>query len=142
MWSREYELSTDVDPPALWEQLSDIEGWVRWNDGVESIELDGPLAIGVTFRMTPPGEDTLTSTVVELEPGRLISDLTELDGITVKVQHRLDPIDSGGTTITYRIEVSGDAPDEVAEEVGTGVSADFPDVMAGLVAAAGIRPAT
>lgn len=136
MWSRDYSLTTDIDPQALWHQLGDVEGWVRWNDGIESIELDGPLAVGTTFRMTPPGEDTITSTVVDLQPGRVITDLTEMDGLAITVEHRLDPQPGGGTAVTYRVEVTGGVPDDVAEEIGIGVSADFPDVLANLEAAA------
>lgn len=136
MWSRDYALTTDLDAQMLWQQLANVEGWVRWNDGIESINLNGPLAIGSGFQMTPPGEDAVTSTIVELEPGRLLTDLTEMDGIAIRVEHRLDQQPDGGTAISYRIEVTGAVPDEVAQEVGTAVSADFPDVMASLVAAA------
>lgn len=136
MWSHDYSLTTDLDPQSLWQVLADVNGWVRWNDGIESIELDGPLAVGTAFRMTPPGEDTVTSTIVDLQPDRLLTDLTELDGLAIKVEHRFDPQPGGGTGITYRVEVAGAVPDEVAEQVGVGVSADFPDVIASLVAAA------
>jgi hypothetical protein len=102
MWSRDYSLTTEAGAQALWRLLGDVEGWAHWNDGIASIELDGPLAVGVTFRMTPPGEGTIT----------------------------------GGTTVTYRVEVTGDVPDDVAEEVGQAISADFPDILASLVAAA------
>lgn len=136
MWSRDYSVTTDIGPQALWDLIGDVEGWVQWNDGIQSIELDGPLAVGTTFRMTPPGEETITSTVVDLQPGRLLTDLTEMHGLAIKVEHRLDPRPGGGTTVTYRVEVTGAVPDDVAEEVGIGVSADFPDVLASLVAAA------
>ena len=139
MWSHDYSLTTELAPQPLWQVLADIEGWVGWNGGIESIELDGPLAAGTTFRMTPPGEDTVTSTIIELQPDALFTDLTEMDGLAIKVEHRLDPQPEGGTSITYRVEVTGAVPDEVAEEVGTAVSADFPDVIAGLVAAARAR---
>src|SRR5436305_9991389 len=121
MWTRDYSLTTDVEAEALWRLLGDVEGWVQWNDGIESIELDGPLVVGATFRMTPPGEDTITSTIVDLQPGRLLTDLTEMDGLAIKVEHRLDPQPGGGTTVTYRVEVTGDVPDDVAEQVGNGI---------------------
>ena len=115
-----------ASPEALWRLLADVDGWVRWNDGIESITLDGPLAVGTRFRMTPPGAATLTSTIVELEPGRV---LTELDGVAVRVEHRLDP-GSEATTVVYRITVTGDGlSDAVAAEIGSAVSADFPDVL-------------
>ena len=137
MWTHTYTHRTDADPARLWELLADVDGWVGWNDGIESIELAGPLAVGAMFRMTPPGEQPVTSTVVELEPPRLLTDLTELDGIAVRVEHRLDPTPDGATTITYAVTVSGDAPSEVTADIGAAVSADFPDVMSALARAAG-----
>ncbi len=139
MWSREYSLTTHADPQALWDLLSDVEGWVQWNDGIESIEMDSPLAVGTTFRMTPPGEDTITSTIVDLQPGRSLTDLTEMNGVGITVEHRLDPEPEDGTIVTYLIRVTGGVPDEVAEEIGTAVSADFPEVIATMVAAAQAR---
>lgn len=136
MWSHDYSLTTDLDSDTLWLVLIDVDGWVRWNDGIDSIELTGPPTVGTTFRMTPPGEDAITSTIVGLEPGLLLTDLPEMDGLQIRVEHRLDPQQGGGTAITYRVDVTGAVPDEVAEQVGIGVSADFPDVMASMVAAA------
>jgi uncharacterized protein YndB with AHSA1/START domain len=129
MWTHEYTKDIPAAPKTLWRLLSDVEGWVDWNDGIESISLDGPLAVGTRFRMTPPGEPTLTSTIVELQPGWVLTDLTELDGIAVRVEHRLEP-GPDTTTVTYCITVSGaELPDETAAEIGAAVSADFPDVL-------------
>jgi hypothetical protein len=136
MWATEYTLRTDAHPDALWRLLGDIEGWGAWNGGIETIVLDGPLAVGVTFRMKPPGEEELTSTVAELQPNRLLTDMTEMEGLVIRVAHRLDPLSEGGTCITYGIQVSGAADDAVAEEVGRAVSADFPEVIAALAGAA------
>lgn len=136
MWTKEYALEAAASPEALWRLLSDIDGWSRWNDGIETIVLDGPLAVGATFRMKPPGEDMLTSTVAELEENRLLTDVTEMGELVIRVVHRLEPLPGGGTSLTYRVKVSGPAADAVGEEVGAAVSADFPDVMAALAAAA------
>ncbi|MDN5763779.1 MAG: hypothetical protein L0H41_15860 [Microlunatus sp.] len=107
-----------------------------WNEGIETIELDGPLVLGATFRMKPPSEDVLTSTIVELDPHRLLTDVTGVGELVIRVVHRLEPLSSRGTLITYRVEVTGPAADAVGEEVGTAVSADFPQVIAALAAAA------
>jgi uncharacterized protein YndB with AHSA1/START domain len=136
MWTTEYTLRTQASPEALWELLSDINGWGAWNDGIETITLDGPLAVGAIFRMKPPGEDVLTSTVAELEENRLLTDVTDMGELVIRVAHQLQPLASGGTSIAYRVQVSGPAADAVGEEVGTAISADFPLVMAALAAAA------
>jgi uncharacterized protein YndB with AHSA1/START domain len=137
MWTTEYTQSGDVTAEALWQLLSDVNSWGSWNDGIETIALDGPLAVGATFRMKPPGEDELTSTIAELEENRLLTDVTDLGDLVVRVAHRLTPLAGGGTAVTYAVQVSGTAADSQAEEVGKAVSADFPEVMAALLAAAG-----
>jgi uncharacterized protein YndB with AHSA1/START domain len=108
-----------------------------WNAGIETIALDGPLTVGATFRMKPPGENVLVSTVAELEPNRLLTDVTDVGELVIRVVHRLAPAAGGGTSITYRVEVTGPAADAIGEQVGSAVSADFPQVMAALAAAAG-----
>jgi len=91
--------------------------------------------------MKPPGEDVLTSTIAELDPNRLLTDETEMGELVIRVVHRLEPLSSGRTSITYRVEVTGPAADAAGEEVGTAVSADFPQVIAALaVAASTARP--
>jgi hypothetical protein len=87
--------------------------------------------------MKPPGEDVLTSTIAELEENRLLTDVTDMGELVIRVAHQLQRLASGGTSITYRVQVSGPAADAVGEEVGSAISADFPLVMAALAAAAG-----
>jgi uncharacterized protein YndB with AHSA1/START domain len=136
MWATEYTSAAAASPEVIWQLLSDVDGWGDWNAGIETITLDGPLVVGATFRMKPPGDDVLTSTIAELEPNRLLTDVTEVGDLVVRVVHRLDPLPDGGTSITYRVEVGGPAADATCEQVGTAVSADFPDVLAALAAAA------
>jgi len=139
MWTTAFTRSTDLAPETLWQVLRDVDGWVAWNDGIEKIALDGPLAVGATFEMVPPGEDPVRSTVVELVENRLLTDLTELGDLAVRVAHRLDPLPGGGTAVTFEVQVNGPAAGAIGEEVGTAISADFPDVIAALVAAAQAR---
>ena len=135
MWTTVYEHVSAAPPEKVWSLLADVGGWGAWNDGIENIALDATLAVGTTFRMTPPGEETMTSTIAELVPGFRITDVTELDGVVVRVAHDL-AADHGGTRVTYRVEVTGPTDPEVTEQIGRAVSADFPDVLANLAAAA------
>jgi polyketide cyclase/dehydrase/lipid transport protein len=139
MWTTEYTQSTAVSPEALWALLSDVNNWGSWNQGIETITMDGPLALGTTFRMKPPGEDTVTSTIAELQENRVLTDVTDMGELTIRVVHRLDPRADGNTAVIYRVEVTGPAAAAIGEEVGTAISADFPDVISALIAAAGSR---
>ncbi len=140
MWTAEYGMDTTASPEALWQLLSDVDGWGAWNAGIETIELEGRLAVGVTFRMQPTGMDVLTSTVAQLEENRLFTDVTDMGDLVIRVSHVLEPLAGGGTSITFRVEVTGPAADAVGEEVGEAVSADFPDVIAALAMAAATAP--
>lgn len=134
MWTADYSQSVAATTDRVWAVLSDVEGWAEWNDGVASIVLDGPVAVGSTFVMTPPGEDPITSTLVTVEPGVEISDLTDFEGLRILVRHQLHAEGEGTSRAVYRIEVDGAAPEDVQEEVGRQVSGDFPEVLANLAA--------
>lgn len=136
MWVAEFRGTAEADPAAVWKILSDVDRWGSWNEGIETITLAGPLAVGATFRMKPSDEDEMTSSIAELEVNRLLTDVTEMGELTIRVVHRLEPLSSGGTSISYRVEVSGSAAAAVGEQVGTAVSADFPQVIAALAATA------
>jgi hypothetical protein len=56
--------------------------------------------------------------------------------VVVRVRHSLEALAAGGTRITYRATVEGPPADALGPEIGTAVTADFPEVMAALAARA------
>ena len=98
--------------------------------------MDGPFAGDTTATMVLPDRTKLRFRLVRVEPGRGFEDETEVPdaGLLVRVQHLLQPLDDGRTHITYAC--SADGPDELAAEIGSAVSADFPYVIAALAARA------
>jgi uncharacterized protein YndB with AHSA1/START domain len=136
MWEYEYAIETEAAPSALWRFWSDIAGWPAWNDGIEKIEVDGPLEPGTTFRMTPPGEEPVRMRIAEVEPGLSFVDEFDAGEFVVRTVHRLEPQPGGGTRIVYRTEFVGPAADQVGPQLGPQITADFPDVLAALVRAA------
>jgi uncharacterized protein YndB with AHSA1/START domain len=135
MWEYEHSVSTSAAPEAVWRRWSDVATWPEWNDGVETVTLDGPFAAGTTFTMTPPGAEPITLRLVEVVPGETFTD--EMDGgdFVVTTVHRLIP-EADGTRIVYRTEITGPAAGEVGPQLGPAITADFPDVLAKLAAAA------
>ncbi len=136
MWSKEYSAESTASAEALFAILADVAGWPQWNAGVERVELNGPFAAGTTATMVLPDQTALPFRLAWVEAGRGFEDETEVPdaGVLVRVAHLLEPVDGGGTRITYRCTVEG--PDEVGAEIGPAVSADFPDVIAALAARA------
>lgn len=132
MWTSTASIATTASPQALWRLFEDVAGWTDWNAGIERIALRGPFATGSRFDMQPPGMDPFTSTLRDVRPDAGFVDETVLDGTRFLVSHELHPLPSGGTRVTYSIQVEG--PD--AALLGPLVSADFPEVLAALKALA------
>lgn len=133
MWEYEHAVETGVATATVWRYWSDITGWPAWNDGIEKIEVNGPLEPGTTFRMTPPGEEPIEMRIAEVDPGLMFVDEMDAGEFVVRTIHRLEPLSGGGTRIVYRTEFVGPAADEVGPQLGPQITADFPDVLAALV---------
>jgi len=133
MWEYEYSVDTAAAPDTVWRYWSDPMTWPQWNDGIETIQIDGPFAVGTTLQMTPPGENPITLRLVEIAPGELFADEMDAGDFTVRTVHRLERTEAGMTRITYRTEITGSAADQVGPQLGPAITADFPDVLAALV---------
>jgi hypothetical protein len=134
MWTHEHTAETDLAPEAIWRVLSDIDNWTAWDTSMDQISIHGLFAVGTTISMTPSGQDQISSTIVEIEPNRRYADETSFGGVTLRFCHRLDPRESGGTTIRHSLEISGSDADRIGPELGPQITEDFPEAMAGLIA--------
>jgi hypothetical protein len=106
--------------------------WPQWNDGIETIDVEGPFEIGTTFTMTPPGDEPIRMRLVEIEPGRSFTDEMDAGDFVVRTEHRLESAGAGLTRIIYRTEITGEKADQVGPQLGPEITADFPDVLAAL----------
>lgn len=132
-WHIDHTIETPLAPERLWPLFADVAGWKRWNPGVEDSELEGPFADGTWFSMKPQGQETLRSQLKAVRDGESFVDETRVGDLVVRVAHRLQRVAAGTTRITYSVEAVG--PE--AGEIGPMIAADFPEVLAALVAYAG-----
>jgi uncharacterized protein YndB with AHSA1/START domain len=140
MWSYEHAADTQAPSTQVWTIWTDVESWPAWNAGVAAIA-DGPFTAGTRFTMTPPGEDPIAMQLAEVRPGESFTDVMDAGDFTVTTVHRLEPLPTGGTRITYRTEIAGPAAEAVGPELGPAITADFPDVLAALATRAEQQPA-
>jgi uncharacterized protein YndB with AHSA1/START domain len=136
MWEYEYSLETAATAAAVWRHWSDVAAWPRWNEGIESITIHGPFAVGTAFTMTPPGEEPISMQLTEIVEGELFTDEADGGDFVVRTIHRLLPAAEGRTRIIYRTEITGPAADHVGPQAGPAITADFPQVLAALAALA------
>jgi hypothetical protein len=132
-------IETDASPEAIWSLYEDVTTWPSWDAQAELITRDGPFAAGSCGTMKFVGQDPLAYRLVKVEPQREFIDETPLGDIVVRVSHRLEPLGTGGLRITYAAEIEG--PEEQAQQIGPMITADFPAIMAALVALAKERSA-
>lgn len=129
MWSYEHSIETDVDAGRIWRLWTDVAGWRVWNADLEEATLTGPFAEGSRITMTPPGQEPIELTLAEVVPGERFVDEASFGDIVIRTTHRLDRVGAHTTRVTYRTEITGPAPDDL----GPGITADFPETMAALV---------
>ena len=134
MWTFEHSQTTSAGLAHIFPLLSDVAGWPDWNEGVESVTLDGPFAEGARGVMAMPGHEPLSFRLIWVDPQIGFEDETEVPdaGIVVRVRHTVEPLPEGGSLITYRATIDGPAADEVGPQIGPGITADFPNVIATL----------
>jgi uncharacterized protein YndB with AHSA1/START domain len=132
-WHIDHSTQTPLPPERIWPLFTDVAGWKRWNPGVEESALEGPFADGTWFSMKPPGRETLRSRLAAVRDGESFVDETRVGDLVVTVAHRLERLPTGATRITYSVDAVG--PE--AGDIGPMIAADFPEVLAALVAYAG-----
>ena len=88
------EIQIAATPATVWGVLSDVDGWPRWNSDVKSAHMEGPVAVGSTFRWKS-GPASLTSTLQAVEPPTEIGWTGTT--MTIKAVHvfHLEPRDGG-----------------------------------------------
>ena len=91
------ELSVDAPREVVWRVLTDIAAWPSWNSDVKSVEVDGPLAPGTTFRWKA-GPGTITSTLRGIEAPRRIEWTGKTFGIDAIHVYELEERD-GATSV-------------------------------------------
>jgi hypothetical protein len=138
MWSTEYSVETDVAREAIWAALRDLHSGVRLSGASDTFELHGAFAVGTELSVTPQGQDTFRSTIVELVEPAVYADRTEFGDLTLLFRHTLTPTPAG-TRVTHALSIDGLAADEMGPQLGPEISADFPAAMDDLIAAARLR---
>lgn len=141
MWTTQYSAVTGAPASAVWSALRDLHSGTPLGPASDRFELHGPFAVGTAVTVTPQGQESMTSEIVELVPERVYADRTAFGGLTLTFRHTLAPQADGGTAVTHTLEIEGEDADAVGPELGPQISGDFPVAMAELLDAARTRAA-
>ncbi|MFI5782460.1 hypothetical protein [Nocardia sp. NPDC051570] len=131
MWKTEYSATTDLPVRAVWNALRDVHTGVVASGGGDVFEIHGPYELGTELSVTPQGQETFRSVIVELVEDQTYADRTEFNGLELTFRHRFQP-GGDGLTVTHELIIDGPGVDEIGPELGPQISADFPDAMKSL----------
>jgi hypothetical protein len=131
MWTTEHTAETDRQRADVWAALRDLHTGRRTARGADAFTIDGPFAVGSVVHVTPEGQDTIDSTIVELAEGRRYADRTVFGDVELVFSYDLE--DAGaGTRVTHRLVIDGPGADTTGPELGPQIAEDFPESLAAL----------
>ncbi len=138
MWSTHHTRETAVPPSGIWAAIRDLHSGAQAEGEASGdvFELHGPFAVGTELSVTPQGQETFRSTIVELVENEVYADRTEFGDLTLFFRHTLTALDQGGTRITHALEIDGAGVEQVGPELGPQISEDFPSAMDALIESA------
>ena len=95
--------TVNAEPGDIWAIWVDINGWPRWDDGLESTKFSESFREGSSFELTPKGGQALTVTLRSVTQGEEFSDEAVLPFGKIRNAHRMRSID-GKVELTHEIE--------------------------------------
>ena len=131
MWTTNYSAETALPRAAVWRAIEALHRGKLTYDGADVFELLGPFEVGTQLDVTPEGQDTFRSTIIELVEDELYADSTTYEGLTLLFRHTLEDVPEG-TRVTHTLEIHGPAAEQVGPDLGPQISDDFGTSMAAL----------
>ena len=99
--------STSAAPATVWKIWSDPNNWSRWNSGIRSAEVDGPIVDGRKGKMTTTRDTTHEVTFHDVVEGRGFSmSMAGPPLTTMTFRCEIAP-DGTGSTIAQSVAMSG-----------------------------------
>lgn len=131
MWQTSCSATTELPVEDVWAALRDVHTGARPSAGGDTFVIHGPYQVGTELSVTPQGQDTFRSVIVELEPNQVYADQTRFGDLTLTFRHRFAPA-GDLVNVTHELVIEGASADQVGPELGPQISADFPDAMQSL----------
>jgi uncharacterized protein YndB with AHSA1/START domain len=91
------EILVEAPIETVWDVITDIDQWPRWNPAITEASLKGGLQPGSTFRWKA-GPGGITSTLLQVNPPHVLGWTGKTFGIKAMHVYQLEP-DAGGTRV-------------------------------------------
>ena len=134
-WSTQATARTKARPEDVWRLWTDVAGWNRWDDDVQSSRLDGAFVAGARGLLKPKRGPAARFVLTHVEPCVAFTNRSKLPLATLEFVHVL-AIDGGETVVTHRVVMTGPLTFLFRRLVGTGIARGLPAAVARLARAA------
>lgn len=96
-----------ADADRVWSLLIDVERWPTWTRSIQSLEIDGPVAVGAVATIKQPRLPVARWLVTEVEPGRSFTWESRAGGLHSVARHDVEPAAAGTSRLTLSIRQTG-----------------------------------
>jgi uncharacterized protein YndB with AHSA1/START domain len=128
--------STSASPAMVWSLWRDPSNWSTWNSGIQSAQVDGPLADGTKGKMTTIHGSTHDVEFSDFVEGRGFSMTMSGPPLTTFTFHCEITPEGSGSTIAQHVAISGPLAFLVGPMMGSEMAKHFVPVLDDLARAA------
>jgi len=136
MFKTSQTLPTAAPPEALWQVLTDVQGWPAWNPGYVEARLDGALVVGSKGHLKLANGPERPFEVWESQSPTFLRYGTSDFGTVIAFEYRFEPRLGGGTSVTVEATIKGWLSPLFGRLFGGIIAGYFPQKIQGLAAAA------
>lgn len=123
---------THATPARIWEFWSDVETWHTWDDGLDSVSIEGEFVTGANGWLKPANGPKVKLELVNVRTNEFFHDRTKLPLGWLDFFHTLERVEEQ-TKITQQIQMHGPLTFIFSRLIGSGLKKRLPSVMNRLV---------
>ena len=95
-----------VKKEAVWQVLTDVNNWKRWDPDIEYIRMESDFVVGNFFMLKPKGAPCFKIRLIEVEKGKAFTDCVHFIG--AKMYGRIEMVEENdGLRLTTTVKVTG-----------------------------------
>ena len=130
MWKCEHSVECRVGRDFAWQFWTNVDNWAVVDPGVDSVELDGPFAVGSRGATKIGDQPPIEWQITEVEDGKRALIEIVVPGAVAKFLWMFADAAGGNTRITQQVSIEGEQTDQYyAENFGKEMENGMPAGM-------------
>lgn len=131
MWTFEHTETTSATPAQLWAHYAEPTTWPDWDHELESVTVQGAMAVGTRGRLKPIKGPATPFTFTEVTPEVGFTDISRLPLARLALTHHIEPT-AAGSRFTHQVTITGPLSPLFARIIGRSIAVGLPIAMLAL----------